>query len=144
MDETLPDRDAITVPVPTVDLTTEDRLSTTDITHIVIQLADRRLGSIMESVGVPYEFNKPWPFWFFIGKIVSKAFFNNDQRLEWLNTVRVRNREFIAFTNAGREETDGNRKLQVIEVDFAKPQPGKKLELFGKLARGLISQKVQE
>jgi hypothetical protein len=40
MDETLPDRDAITVPVPTVDMTTEDRLfalSTTDITHIVIQ-----------------------------------------------------------------------------------------------------------
>jgi hypothetical protein len=98
----------------------------------------------MESVGVPYEFNKPWPFWFFIGKIVSKAFFNNDQQLEWLNAVRVRNTEFIAFTNAGKEETDGNRKPQVIEVDFAKPQPGKKLELFWKPARGLIGQKVQE
>ncbi|KAF2468563.1 uncharacterized protein BDR25DRAFT_290316 [Lindgomyces ingoldianus] len=147
MDETLPDCDAITVPVPSVSITTEDRfiaLSKTDITHIVIQLTDRRLDSIMESVGVQYEFNKPWPFWFFIGKIVSKAFFNNDQQLEWLNTVRIRTREFIAFTNAGRKETDSNQKLQVIEVDFAKPQPGKELELFWKPARGLISQKVQE
>jgi hypothetical protein len=50
----------------------------------------------------------------------------------------------FAFANAGREEIDGNRKLQVVEVDFAKPQPGKKLEFFWKPARELISRKVQE
>jgi hypothetical protein len=98
----------------------------------------------MESVGVPYDFNKPWPFWFFIGKIVSKAFFNNDQQLEWLNTMRVRTREFIAFTNAGNGGTNGDETLQIVEVDFAKPQPGKQLEMFWKPARGLIAQKVQE
>jgi hypothetical protein len=113
-------------------------------TDLPVRLTDKRLTSIMESVGVPYDFNKPWPFWFFIGKIVSKAFFNNDQQLEWLNTVRVRTREFIAFTNAGNERTNGDQRLQVVEVDFAKPQPGKQLEVFWKPARGLITQKVQE
>lgn len=40
MDETLPDDKAITVPVPTVDVTTEDRYKyvlTADISHFVVQ-----------------------------------------------------------------------------------------------------------
>jgi hypothetical protein len=47
------------------------------------RLSDRRLDSIMQSIaGVPYSFNKPWPFWFFIGKIVSKAFFDDEEQLD--------------------------------------------------------------
>lgn len=40
MDETLPDREAITVPIPTIDVTTEDRNKATpaaDISHFVVQ-----------------------------------------------------------------------------------------------------------
>ncbi|KAJ5591925.1 uncharacterized protein N7459_002294 [Penicillium hispanicum] len=154
MDETLPDDKAITAPVPTVNVTTEDRhksVLAADISHFVVQLSDKRFDSIMQSVaGVPYDFNKLWAFWFFIGKIVSKAFFDNEEQLEWLNAVRVRNREFIAFTNTQKnkpnqeEQNTGNGRLRVVEIDFSKPQPGENLKLFWKPARGLICQKVQD
>lgn len=106
----------------------------------------------MQSIaGVPYSFNKPWPFWFFIGKIVSKAFFDDEEQLEWLNAVRVRTREFIAFTNTQKKKGSNteesnveNMELQIVEVDFSKPQPGEDLTLFWKPARGIIYQKVQD
>lgn len=116
------------------------------------RLSDRRMDSIMQSVaGIPYDSNKPWPFWFFIGKIISKAFFGDEERLEWLNAVRVRTREFIAFTNIRKDivsnqdkSTVEKARLQVAEIDFSKPQPGKTLEFFWKPARGIICQKVQD
>lgn len=101
-------------------------------------------------VEVPYNFDKPWPFWFFVGKIVSMAFFDNKEQLEWLNAVRVRNREFIAFTNTRKniltqeEQNTEKGKLQIVEIDFSKPQPGENLKLFWKPARGIICQKVQD
>ena len=102
----------------------------------------------MQSVArVPYNFNKPWPFWFFTGKIMSKAFFDAEEQLEWLNAVRVRTREFIAFTNPKKKKASNqepnikNVELQVIEVDFPKPQPGERLKLFWKSSRGIICQK---
>lgn len=106
----------------------------------------------MQSIaGVPYNFNKPWPFWFFIGKIVSKAFFDDEEQLEWLNAVRVRSREFIAFTNtqkkiaSNQEESNIDKTvLQIVETDFSKPQPGEDLNFFWKPARGIIYQKVQD
>lgn len=106
----------------------------------------------MQSIaGVPYNFNKPWPFWFFIGKIVSKAFFDNEEQLEWLNAVRVHTREFIAFTNTLKKNASNQKgsnvekaNLQMVEVDFSKPHPGEHLKLFWKPARGIICQKVQD
>ncbi|KAJ5478278.1 hypothetical protein N7530_003787 [Penicillium desertorum] len=150
MDKTLPDTEAITVPVPTAELAPEYRYSAfpvTDISHFVVQL-----DSIMQSIaGIPYDSNMPWPFWFLIGKIVSKAFFSDEGRLEWLNAVRVRTREFIAFTNiqsnrvSNQDKTDiEEAKLQVVEVDFSRPQPGEVLNLFWKPARPIISKKVQD
>lgn len=105
----------------------------------------------MQSVsGNPYDFIKPWPLWFFIGKIISKAFYGNEQQLEWLNTVRIGIRELIAFTNTlvhrGVDKTEGhseNTMIQVVEVDFATPRPGAELELFWKPAGQIITHKVQ-
>ncbi|KAJ5257686.1 hypothetical protein N7524_009242 [Penicillium chrysogenum] len=154
MDETLPDSKAITAPVPIVDVATEDRhksVLAADITHFVVQLSDKRLDSLMQSVAeVPYNFNKPWPSWFYIGKVLSKAFFDNEEQLEWLNAVRVRDREFIAFSNTEKnipvqkEQNTEKEELRVVEVDFSKPQPGENLKLFWKPARGIICQKVQD
>jgi hypothetical protein len=97
----------------------------------------------MQSVaGVPYNFDKPWPFWFFIGKIISKQFFGNEEQLEWLNATRVGSRrEFIAFSNT---LNIGKPKLQVVEVNFLKPQPGEDLKLIWKPASGLICQRVRK
>jgi hypothetical protein len=101
-------------------------------------------------VGVPYDFNKPWPFRFYISKIVSKAFFDDEEQLEWLNTVRVQTSEFIAFTNNAKQSASSKleshtdkTELRVVEVDFSKPQPGEYLRFFWKPARGIICQKVQ-
>lgn len=101
--------------------------------------------------GLAYDPNKPWPFWFFIGKVLSKALFGDEQQLKWLNAVRVQNREFIAFTNMRGESMSDlellNRdkgRLQVIEVDFSKPVPGEDLKAFWKPARGIICQRVEE
>ncbi|EPS34446.1 hypothetical protein PDE_09410 [Penicillium oxalicum 114-2] len=154
MDETLPDDRAILAPVPTVDLTVEDRfrtLKTADISHVVVQLSDKRLDSIMQChAGLTYNFDRPWPFWFLIGKALSKAFFGDEQQLRWFNFLRVWNREFVAFTNMRGESMSDlellNRdkdKLQVIEVDFLKPVPGENLKAFWKPARGIICQRVE-
>lgn len=46
MDETLPDNKAITVPIPAVDLTVENRfrtLNVADISHIVVQYVKFRV-----------------------------------------------------------------------------------------------------
>ena len=110
------------------------------------------MDAIIQSIaGVPYDFNKPWPFWFFIGKTVSKAFFGDEEQLEWFNAVRVRTREFIAFTNIQKQgDFDPNEwnikkiRPQIVEVDFFKPQPGEDLKLFWKPAREIIYQKVQD
>lgn len=97
-----------------------------------------------------YDFDNPWPFWFFIGKVVSKALFGEEQQLQWLNAVRVRDREFIAFRHIQRETSDPEQldqekgTLQVVEVDFSKPVPGEQLKAFWKPARGIIRQRVQE
>ncbi|KAL5356156.1 hypothetical protein BJX96DRAFT_142384 [Aspergillus floccosus] len=154
MDKTLPDDKAITVPVPTIDLTVEARfqnLPVADISHVVIQLSDKRLDSIMQScASLTYDFDNPWPFWFFIGKIISKALFGDEQQLQWLNTVRVRNREFIAFTHILLEASDleqlnqDKAPLRVVEVDFSKPVPGERVKAFWKPAREIIRQRVEE
>lgn len=81
---------------------------------------------------------------------MSKAFYGNEQQLEWLNAVRVGTREFIAFNNTQAnkdvDKIEGSSKdvlFQVVEVGFSKPRPGADLELFWKPARKVIAQKVQ-
>jgi hypothetical protein len=108
----------------------------------------------MQSVaGVPYNFNEPWEFWFFIGKIISKVFFGNEQQLEWFNATRVGSQlEFIKYSNIQKKgnnpqqelSDEGRPKLLVIEVNFHKSRPGEDLKLFWKPARELMCQKVQE
>lgn len=99
---------------------------------------------------IHYSFDEPWPSWFFVGKIISKAFFDDENHLEWLNAVRVGNREFIAFTHVQRpfpnlgEARPEERDVRVVEIDFSKPQPGENLKLFWKPARQIIRQKVKD
>lgn len=101
----------------------------------------------MQSIaGIPYDMNNPWSYWFYIGKVVSKAFFQSEDQLQWFNAVRVHTREFIAFSNISiPSQVDisrGSRNLQVVEIDFSKPQPSENIKLFWKPARGLIRQNI--
>lgn len=99
----------------------------------------------MQSVaGISYNCDKPRPFWFFVGKIVSNALFGIEEDLEWLNTVIVWEMKFISFANTqyivsnqGEEGTTGE-DLRVVEVEFPKPQQGGSLNLFWKPTRAII------
>ena len=70
----------------------------------------------MQSVGILYDADRPTPFWCFFGKLIAKSLFGDEWQLRFLNFVRVRTREFIAFTNASFI-TEGARFIsKVIEV----------------------------
>ncbi|KAI2720751.1 hypothetical protein DTO013E5_1929 [Penicillium roqueforti] len=98
----------------------------------------------------PLRLQQALAFLVFHWEIMSKAFYGNEQQLEWLNAVRVGTREFIAFNNTQAnkdvDKIEGSSKdvlFQVVEVGFSKPRPGADLELFWKPARKVIAQKVQ-
>ncbi|KAB8214178.1 hypothetical protein BDV33DRAFT_196333 [Aspergillus novoparasiticus] len=119
MDETLSNSKAITVLVRMAEVTAEERskaFPVADISHFVVQLSDKRLNSIIQSV---------------VG-IISKAFFDGEEQLEWLNAVRVQTREFIAFTNTQINRISNQETSNIEEA---------KLQIPG---RGIIYQKVQD
>ena len=112
-----------------------------------------RQTDIFRYVGYKYDWDYPSPFWHFLGKIVTKAVFDNTAELRELNYVAVGRREFIAYTTsmwtaaveAGKAaEGDELPPLNVIEVNFKKPQPGQPLEITWGLARGPITNKIRQ
>ncbi|KAM0667227.1 hypothetical protein ACQRIU_005082 [Beauveria bassiana] len=143
MDWSLPDIDKVTVPVPAVEVMTEERnkgLDMSKVTHYVVQLSDRRFNCLMQAMaGVPFDRDSPWGFWFFIGKVVSKAFFNDERRLKWFNSVRISTRAFIGFADTAvsfdEKEDAQNGALYILELDFLKPRPRESIKLFWKPAR---------
>ncbi|KAM3533172.1 hypothetical protein MY4038_003597 [Beauveria bassiana] len=97
--------------------------------------------------GVPFDHDSPWGFWFFIGKVVSKAFFNDERRLKWFNSVRISTRAFIGFADTAvsfdEKEDAQNGALCILELDFLKPQPRESIKLFWKPARHPIYRSVR-
>jgi hypothetical protein len=97
--------------------------------------------------GESFDYNNPWAFWFFIGKVVSKAFFNDESRLEWFNSVRVRTREFIGFENTvlphENNSEDAQKTLNIVEIDFLRPQARENIKFFWKPARPPIYRSVR-
>ena len=93
---------------------------------LFLRLSETRISAIMAFVGVPYDHNRPWAFWFYVGKIVSKNLFNDPQQLDWFNVVPVNNKEIV-----------------VIEVHISRPKPGKELQIFWRPARDMITEHIQ-
>lgn len=112
-----------------------------------------RQTDIFRYVGYKYDWDYPSPFWHFLGKIVAKAVFDDNAELRELNYVAVGRREFIAYTTSmwtaaveAGEPAGGAElpPLNVIEVNFKKPQPGQPLEMTWGLARGPITNKIRQ
>ncbi|KKK12254.1 hypothetical protein ARAM_002692, partial [Aspergillus rambellii] len=157
MDRTLPEHQAITAVVPTVPVKCNDqpgRFPLRESTHFVLRLSDKRLEGIMRSViGISYDFHRPWPFWYFVGKIMSKALFGteHENQLELLNSARVHNREFILFSNAHRPDSrqqgdkasGRERQIRVVHVECTYPKRGVEMELGWTPAREDVCQLVQ-
>lgn len=112
-----------------------------------------RQTDIFRHVGYLYDWDYPGPFWHFLGKMAAKAIFDDKAELRIFKFVAVGRREFIAYTTsmwmaaveAGK--TAGVAELpplNVIEVTFKKPQPGKPLEMNWAPARGLFTAKIRQ
>ncbi|KAK4039084.1 hypothetical protein C8A01DRAFT_36986 [Parachaetomium inaequale] len=154
MAEAVPDDAAISAPVPEIRATTEERFNDfviDGITHVVISVTLPRQIDILAYVGYQYDWNRPGPCWYFLGKLVAKGIWDGQTELQELNYVAVRRRDFIAYTTskwkaaveaekaAGRA---GRSPLSVIEVNFKKPQPGQPLEMTWAPARAVIASQV--
>ena len=109
------------------------------------RVSDARQQQVFALMGIRHDYNLPFPFWFFLGKIISKALFQNENLLEVINFVRVRDREFVGYICKGHvNQAQDGEKFSVVEVSFKRPQPGQPIEVFWKPAGALIIQKIEE
>lgn len=96
----------------------------------------------MREAGVRYNDDYPFPFWYFIGKMISRALFQKDDCLEIMNYIPVRQIEYVGFST--RAFLDGEMtKINALEVTFKRPQTGAPMECFWRPARQLVIDKIQ-
>ncbi|KAM3439013.1 hypothetical protein NHJ13734_003948 [Beauveria thailandica] len=143
----MPDREAVADwVVPDITQINQDKLTDfhpSHVSHVVLIISLHRQEQIMRRVGVRYDSKRPFPFWHFIGKIVSRALFGRDDGLEVMNYIAVRRTEYVAFTT--RRCLDGETThVNVIEVTFERPQPGSPLQCVWKPAGQLVVSKIQD
>ncbi|OAA71171.1 hypothetical protein ISF_01722 [Cordyceps fumosorosea ARSEF 2679] len=110
-------------------------------------MSDKRSEALLKMIAnLSYDWDRPFPFWYFTGKMVSKARFDDQDQLKLFNATRVMT-EYIAFENTAISDQDKSkhtgRAVQVVEIYFSKPQPGKNFKLTWKPARSVISRSVQ-
>ncbi|KAM5383371.1 hypothetical protein ACJZ2D_002064 [Fusarium nematophilum] len=112
----------------------------------VARISGGRQEQVFARIGVKYDWNYPFHFWFFIGKMMSKALFQDDSLLDVLNYIPVNNYEFVGYVNKARGVDDQGSKDQVnvVDVHLKRPQPGQPIQIFWKPARGLVVQKIEE
>lgn len=115
-----------------------------------------RQAQIFKSIGYQYDWDVPFPFWDFLGRIVAKAVFDDQSDLKDLNFMVVGRQEFISYTTstwkaaADRQQAAGLVGLEgmpppnVIEASFGKPQPGQPIEVKWAPARPLFTAKIKE
>ncbi|GKZ83838.1 hypothetical protein AnigIFM56816_008934 [Aspergillus niger] len=131
--------DTLTAPVPEVDLIVEDQfhnLVLADTRYIIVQ----RLNSIMEfCTSIGFNLNQTLLFRDFIGRAISKAFFGDEQQLQWFKAGQIRNMDYITFRNVQRTEPLVGT-IQVIVVDFLEPVPGQNLKAVWKPVTGITLQ----
>ncbi|OAA45794.1 hypothetical protein BBO_03435 [Beauveria brongniartii RCEF 3172] len=146
----IPDREAVADwVVPDMTPINQDKLTdlhlshVSHVSHVVLIISLDRQEQIMRQVGVRYDSMRPFPFWHFIGKIVSRALFGRDDGLEVMNYIAVRRTEYVAFTT--RRCLDGEiTHVNVVEVTFERPQPGSLMQCVWKPAGQLVVSKIHD
>ncbi|KAK4040556.1 hypothetical protein C8A01DRAFT_46113 [Parachaetomium inaequale] len=96
-------------------------------------------------IGYQYDWDRPFPFWHFLGRMVAKAVFDDTADLKQLNFVAMGRQEFIVYTSSSwRAAAAAQKAAGVIEVNFKKPQPGQPIEMTWAPARALFTDKIGE
>ncbi|KAF5575386.1 hypothetical protein FPANT_11365 [Fusarium pseudoanthophilum] len=114
------------------------------VTHVVLQISDARQRQVFAQIGVQHDYGYPFPFWHFLGKMISQALFENETSLEILSFTRVNDREFIGFENKNYPQSNNSTDITVIEVCVKRPQTNEPMEIFWRPARGIIIQRLRE
>ncbi|KAF5680506.1 hypothetical protein FCIRC_5824 [Fusarium circinatum] len=114
------------------------------VTHVVLQVSDARQRQVFAQIGVQHDYNYPFPFWHFLGKMISQALFENETSLEILSLTRVNDREFVGFENKNHPKGNNSTDINVIEVSLKRPQLNEPMEIFWRPARGIIIQRLRE
>ncbi|KAF5696952.1 hypothetical protein FGLOB1_13147 [Fusarium globosum] len=144
----VPYRDAVVSwKLPKVRLLGEERYISFEldcVTHVVLQISDARQQQVFAQIGVQHDYDYPFPFWHFLGKMISQALLENETSLEILSFTRVNDHEFVGFENKNSPKSNNSTDLNVIEVSLKRPQPNEPMEIFWRPARGIIIQRLRE
>ncbi|KAJ3549236.1 hypothetical protein NM208_g613 [Fusarium decemcellulare] len=134
--------------IPSLQLLGENRFHDFDmrsVSHVVLQISQGRQQQVFRQIGVEYDWDNPFPFWHFLGRMLSKAMFNDDSLLALLNYVPVNNYEFVGYVNRDRiGEQEDKDQLNVIEVHLKRPEPNEPIQIHWKPGRGLVIQKIEQ
>jgi hypothetical protein len=99
---------------------------------------------VFAQIGVQHDYDYPFPFWHFLGKMISQAMFENDTSLEILSFTRVIDRELVGFENKNYSKNSNGADINLIEVSIKIPRPNEPMEIFWRPARGIIIQRLRE
>ncbi|KAL9562999.1 hypothetical protein ACKAV7_012741 [Fusarium commune] len=114
------------------------------VTHVVLLVSDARQRQVFAQIGVQHDYDYPFPFWHFLGKMISQALFENETSLEILSFTRVNGREFVGFETKNYPKSNNSTDINVIEVSLKRPQPNEPMEIFWRPDRGIIIQRLRE
>lgn len=110
----------------------------------ITRVSDARQRQVFAQIGIKHDYNYPYPFWFFLGKMVSQALFEKETSLDILSFTRVNDREFVGFENKDFHKDNSSNGIKVIEVNLKRPHPNEPVEIFWRPARGIIVQRLRE
>ncbi|KAM5376052.1 hypothetical protein ACJA88_007163 [Fusarium oxysporum] len=141
----VPYRDAVVSwKIPKVELLGEERyidsFESDCVTHVVLQVSDVRQRQVFSQIGVQHDYGYPFPFWHFLGKMISQALFENETSLEILSFTRVNDREFVGFENKNYPKSSNSTDINAVGVSLKRPRPNEPMEIFWRPARGIIIQ----
>lgn len=99
---------------------------------------------MFSQIGVLHDYGFPAPFWVFLGKLVSKALFQDDFSLDLMNFVRVNDHEFVGFIHKGCVPDDQTHDINIIEVDIKRPKLGQPVQIYWRPARTPIAEQMKK
>ncbi|KAJ6787375.1 hypothetical protein PWT90_06303 [Aphanocladium album] len=85
------------------------------VTHLVLKVYYIEQAKILARAGIRYNWDFPFLFWHFLGRIVSHVFLGAEDQLSLIHASVAGDREFVSFATRGYVDSSSHR-TRVIEV----------------------------